>query len=148
MKLAASFREWLSGSYWRLDAPTDERAIEVSLVTSAPDLGAALRDGTWHLAGQIDAEQLATSREVRGAVAFRLLDQRRIPYRFAFIGDDGQRYEARGQKEWSALAPFESVTLLAASLYDEAGEEMARATLRFDLRADWARWVKGIRAHA
>ena len=29
----------------------------------------------------------------------RLIDERRIPYRFAFRGNDGRRYELSGQKE-------------------------------------------------
>jgi hypothetical protein len=34
---------------------------------------------------------------------------------------------------------------LPATLLDERGQELARATLRFDLRADWAEWVKSFR---
>ncbi|MGD0674252.1 MAG: hypothetical protein ABSC94_02460 [Polyangiaceae bacterium] len=140
--MAPSFREWLTGSYWRLDAPTEERAMNVDLEGRAADLLSALRDRTWSLSGTIDAERLASARPVAGFLYNRLLDERRIPYRFAFSGDDGRRYELSGQKEWNAMAPFESVTLLAASIYDDAGEEVARATLRFDLRADWLRWLR------
>jgi hypothetical protein len=39
------------------------------------------------------------------------------------------------------------MTLLAASLYDEGGEEIARATLRFDLRSDAVKWLKSFRIH-
>jgi hypothetical protein len=147
MALGVSFREWLTGSYWRLDAPMDERAIDVALQARAPDLGIAVRDRRWDLSGVVDAEALATRRDVEGSVALRLLDERRVLYRLAFSGDDGRRYELSGQKEWSSLMPFDSVTLLAASLYDVSGDEIARATLRFDLRADWARWVKSVRVH-
>jgi hypothetical protein len=37
------------------------------------------------------------------------------------------------------------MTLLPATLLDERGEELARATLRFDLRADWVDWMKSFR---
>ena len=37
------------------------------------------------------------------------------------------------------------MTLLPATLFDERGEELGRATLRFDLRADWAEWMKSFR---
>jgi hypothetical protein len=37
------------------------------------------------------------------------------------------------------------MTILPASLYDDSGEELARATLRFDLWADWANWVRSFR---
>jgi hypothetical protein len=39
------------------------------------------------------------------------------------------------------------MTVLPASLYDEAGEELARATLRFDVRSDLGRWLKSFRLH-
>lgn len=140
-----SFRETMSGSYWRLDAPAAERAIAFTVHARAHDIGEFARHKTWTLRGTIDAEGLASGRPVEGTLAFRLLDERRMPYRLAFAGDDGRRYELSGQKEWSGLAPIESMTLLPASLYDESGKEFARATLRFDLRSDWGRWMKSFR---
>jgi len=95
----------------------------------------------------VDAEGLATKQALEGTLAFRLLDERRLPYRFQFVGDDGKDYELSGQKEWSGLAPIESMTLLPASLYDADGAELARATLRFDLRSDLASWMKSFRIH-
>jgi hypothetical protein len=147
MSLGVSFREWLTGSYWRLDSPTEERALDIVLQAHPLDVGAATRERSWRLSGTIDAERLATQRPLEGSLAVRLLDERRIPYRMAFSGDDGRRYELSGQKEWTSLMPFDSVTLLRARLYDEGGEEIGRATLRFDLRADWSRWLKSVRVH-
>jgi hypothetical protein len=140
-----SFTEVLSGHYWRLDAPVDERAMRLELRGTIPDPAVFLRDKTLLLRGTIDAEQLASAQKIEGTVHFKLLAERRIPYRCTFRGDDGKRYELFGDKEWNGLAPLESITLLAASLYDESGEEMARATLRFDLRADWSRWLASAR---
>ncbi len=40
-----------------------------------------------------------------------------------------------------------NVTADLAAEMGLSGEEFARATLRFDLRADWARWVKSFRIH-
>jgi hypothetical protein len=146
MKLPGlSFTEVLSGHYWRLDAPVDERAIQLTLTSSIPDAGTFVRDKTMILAGTIDAENLASAQKLEGSVHFKLWAERRLPYRCTFRGDDGRRYELFGDKEWNGLAPFESVTLLAASLYDEAGAEIARATLRFDLRADWSRFLSSLR---
>ena len=148
MSLGVSFREWLTGSYWRLDSPTEERALDIVLQAHPLDVGAAIRARrSWRLTGTIDAERLATQRPLEGTLAVRLLDERRIPYRFAFSGDDGRRYELSGQKEWTSLLPVDSMTLLRARLYDEGGEEIGRATLRFDLRADWSRWLKSVRVH-
>jgi hypothetical protein len=140
-----SFRERMSGSYWLLDAPTDERALTLSFEAHATEVGDFLRTRTWTLAGTIDAEGLAQGREVEGTLRFALIQERRIPYRFAFRGDDGCRYELCGQKEWTGLAPVTSLTLLPATLVDDRGGEVARATLRFDLRADVVDWVKSFR---
>jgi hypothetical protein len=142
---SVSFRETMSGSYWRLDAPIDERALTVRYEARAGALGNFLRSKTWTLAGTIDAERLASSRPVEGTLGFGRLEERRFPYRFVFRGDDGRRYELMGQKEWSRLAPLESLTLLPATLSDDRGEEIARAMLRFDLRSDWTQWLGSIR---
>ncbi|HEY5240596.1 MAG TPA: hypothetical protein VIJ22_03985 [Polyangiaceae bacterium] len=142
-----SFRETMSGSYWRLETPTDERALSFTIDARAKSIRRFARDKTWTITGTVDAEGLATRRPLEGTLAFRLLDERRLPYRFSFTGDDGKRYELSGQKEWSGLAPVESMTLLPASLYDADGGELARATLRFDLRSDLASWMKSFRIH-
>jgi hypothetical protein len=142
-----SFRETMSGSYWRLETPTDERAIAFTIDARASDIRRFARDKTWRITGTIDAEGLATKRDLEGTLVFKLLDERRLPYRFSFVGDDGLGYELSGQKEWSGLAPVESMTLLPASLYDADGRELGRATLRFDLRADLRRWVRSFRIH-
>lgn len=135
----------MSGSYWLLDSPTDERALSVTLKASTRDLGEFVRKRTWLLEGTIEAERLASQRDLEGTLIFALIDERRIPYRIAFRGDDGRKYELTGQKEWSGFAPIESMTLLPATLLDERGGELGRATLRFDLRADWADWMKSFR---
>ncbi|HEX4449117.1 MAG TPA: hypothetical protein VH044_20400 [Polyangiaceae bacterium] len=140
-----SFRERMSGNYWLLDAPAEERALALSFEAHTTELGEFLRTRTWALAGTIDAEGLARRREIEGSVRYALLEERRVPYRFAFRGDDGRRYELVGQKEWVGLAPVSSMTLLPATLVDDRGQELARATLRFDLLADWAEWVKSFR---
>lgn len=135
----------MSGTYWLLDAPTDERAIAFAIEASTDDVRAFARDKTWRITGTIDAERLASAKPLEGTIAFKLLDERRVAYGFAFQGDDGRRYELSGQEEWSGISPVGSLTLLPASLYDERGEEIARATLRFDLRSDWAKWIKSFR---
>jgi hypothetical protein len=142
-----SFRETMSGSYWRLDAPTSERGISFTIEARARDLRRFVRDKTWHITGTVDVEGLASKRSLDGTLGFKLLEDRRLPYRFSFLGDDGRAYELSGQKEWSGLSPVGSMTLLPASLYDADGEEIARATLRFDLRSDLGRWMKSFRLH-
>jgi hypothetical protein len=140
-----SFREELSGNYWRLEEPTDERAIRLRLETRVPDTVAFLQSRTAELSGNIDAEGLASKRDIQGTLAFKLFEEHRSVYRFTFHTDDGRLYELCGQKEWNALAPLEALTLLPASLYDDRGQEVARATLHFDVRADWAWWLASLR---
>jgi hypothetical protein len=140
-----SFREELSGNYWRLEEPTDERPIRVLLETRVPDAAAFLQSRIAELSGHIDAEGLASMCDVQGTLAFKLFEEQRSVYRFTFRTDGGRLYELCGQKEWNALAPLEAITLLPASLYDEQGQEVARATLHFDVRADWARWLSSLR---
>ena len=142
-----SFRETMSGSFWWLDAPTDERALTFTIEARAGDVGRFMRDRTWCLTGTIDADGLATARPLEGTLAFKLLDERRLPYRWSFVGDDGAGYEMSGQKEWSALSPVASMTVLPATLYDSQGLELARARLRFDWRSDLGRWMRSFRIH-
>lgn len=135
----------MSGHYWRLDAPTDERTIAFTIDAYARSLLELARNKTWQVTGTIDAQCLASGRELEGTVSFKLISERRMPYRLSFVGDDGHRYGLSGQREWSGLSPIDSLTVLPASLYDEGGEELGRATLRFDVRADWASWMKSFR---
>jgi len=140
-----SYRETLSGIFWRLDAPTEVRRIAFTIEAHAPSLIDLARTRTCRVRGTIDAEGLASGRDLEGTVSFRLFSERRMPYRLSFTGDDGNRYELSGQREWSSLAPIESMTTLPASLLDRTGEEVGRATLRFDVRADGASWLKSFR---
>jgi hypothetical protein len=140
-----SFRETMSGNYWLLDAPTDERALSISYEARAADVADFVRTRTWSISGTIDAERLARATPVEGTVRFALLKERRVPYRFFFRGDDGRRYELSGQKEFTGLAPVSSLTLLPATLSDDRGEELGRATLRFDFRSDIAAWLRSFR---
>ncbi len=145
MGVGLSFRQSMSGSYWLLDAPSDERAIAFTLDAETSDVRALMLDPTWRVAGVIDAERLASQKRLVGTLAFKLFKERRIAYCFTFDGDEGRSYQLIGQEEWSGISPIDSLTLLQASICDDRREEIARATLRFDLRSDWARWLKSFR---
>jgi hypothetical protein len=139
------FHETMRGSYHLLESPTVERAIEFTVKVSASDVRRFLKDKTWTIRGDVDVEGLASRRPLEGTIGFRMLDERRMPYRLSFTADDGKSYELRGQKEWSALAPVESMTVLPASLYDAQGREVGRATLRFDARNELGKFLKSFR---
>jgi hypothetical protein len=140
-----AFRETSSGTYWRLDAPTEVLGMALTVRAHAHDLTELVRDRAFSLSGTIDVERLATQRPIEGTLAFRFVQHGRLHYRIAFEGDDGRRYELGGQKEWSPLAPVESLTVLVASLYDASGAEIAHATLRFDARTEGWKMLKSIR---
>jgi hypothetical protein len=142
---ALSFRETMRGSFWLLDEPTDERAMRISLEARADNFAEFLHQKTWSIQGTIEAEQLATGSALKGTVRANPIEERRLTYRLAFRGNDGDPYELTGYRTWSGWAPLESLTLLPASLYDRDGEELARAALRFDLRADCVGLIKSIR---
>ena len=145
MQLGFSFRQTLSGVYWRLDAPTQEQALVIAITATTDNLRAFARDRTWKVSGTLHAERLATRSPIEGTLAVKPLDGRRLAHHLWFSGDDGARYELVGQGEWSRVSPIESLTLVRASLYDQGGLEIARCTLRFDLRSDWAKWLKSFR---
>jgi hypothetical protein len=139
------WRESLSGTYWSLEAQADERAIAVRITAHARDIPTLLAKKEWRIEGTIDLDGFADARPLEGTLGFKLLDERRLPYRFWFTANDRKRYELRGQKDWSPVSPIESMTVLPASLYDEAGREIGRATLRFDLRNDLGAMLKSLR---
>ena len=147
LRPSLSFRETMRGTLWRLDAPTDERAVDVTLEARTGDLRDIPGDRTFRLRGTVDVEGLATRAEAEGTLVFKLATERRLPYRVRFRGDDGRAYELSGQKEWLPVAPLESVTTLPATLYDDAGQEIGRATLRFDVRQEWWHFVRSLRFH-
>lgn len=145
MFLGALFCEWLTGSYWRLDSPTDDLSIELAIEAIAPDVRELVRDRVFYLSGTIDAERLAARQPVEGTMCFKRLGEGQIRYRIRFRGTDGDRYELSGNKEWNALAPLDSITLLVGKILDDADQEVGRATLRFDLRSDWVRFLRHLR---
>jgi hypothetical protein len=139
------FRETMRGTFHRLDEPAHDRAIEIALAVEADDVRRFARDKTWTITGHVDAEGLAARRAVEGTIEMHLFDERRMPYRCRFTGDDGAAYELRGQKEFFAVAPVESLTVLPASIYDARGEEVARAVLRFDARNELRPFLRSFR---
>jgi hypothetical protein len=139
------FRETMSGSYYLLGSPTDERAIEFTIAARAKDFRKFAKDKECTIDGAVEIEGLAKGQPLEGTLGLKLLDERRLPYRFTFVADDGKTYELRGQKDFSPLSPLQSMTVLPASLYDAHGDEVARCKLRFDIRNDLGQWLKSWR---
>ncbi len=140
-----SFRETMRGRFFLLSDPLVERKLSFSLVAQADQLRRFLVDKTCHISGHVTAEGLATERPLVGTLKLLLLNERRLPYRFSFTGDDGKPYAFVGQKEFSPLAPIQTMTELPAYLYDGADAEIARAKVHFDVANDLGRFVRSFR---
>jgi hypothetical protein len=146
MGFGFTFSESFSGSYYRLDEPFTDRAIRIRLDLGVDGLRRFLRDRRVEAEGRIVAEGLAEEgRPLFGSVHWKLHDERRIPYDLEFEGDDGGHYRLRGQRDFFVHDAKGSLTTLPASLYDTTGAEVARATLRFDLRTELGPLVRSFR---
>jgi hypothetical protein len=145
MGLGFELTESMSGSYHLFAAPFEEHALAISLRLGVDGLRRFVRERRIAAEGTIRAERLAENATVGGTLTMRLFDERRLPYDLAFDGDDGKRYHLRGQRDFQIHDAAGSLTILAASLYDDAGEEIGRAVLRFDPRTELKTTVKSFR---
>jgi hypothetical protein len=128
--------EAFSGSYYLLDRPLEDRAIRCTLRLRVDGMRRFLRERKIEASGTIHAEGLADGRELHGTLAWKLLDEKRVPYDLAFEGDDGEAYRLRGQRDFFMHDAVDSLTVLPASLYDANDEEIGRAILRFDPKTE------------
>jgi hypothetical protein len=142
MTVGFQFRETMTGTYHMLATPLDERAITFTIGAKVDGLRRFLKDRLASIEGEVDVEGFADRRPIRGTLALKLLDERRLPYEFTFKGNDDRDYRFRGQKDVTLIALTDSMTVLPASLYDAEGREIGRATLRFDVRGDFVPFLK------
>jgi len=85
---------------------------------------------------------LRQRRPLAGTLGMDVLLTQRIPYDFTFTGDDGAAYRFTGEKKVRVTALLETMSRLPAALLDEAGETVAEAELRFDLRGDLVAFLR------
>jgi hypothetical protein len=142
--------ESLSGSWYRLDDPTTDRAIRYTLKLGVAGLRRFMKERKLEAKGTIFIEGRAEGdgdecRPLFGSIVWRLIDEKRVPYDLELQGDDGKHYRLRGQRDFFLHDAVDSLTILPASIYDEAGEEIGRATLRFDPRTELPTTLKSIR---
>jgi len=133
-------KESFSGSYYRLDEPLRDHAMRISLRLDVDGVRRFLRERKVDAAGTIFAEQLAERSPngvaLQGTLTMKLFDEKRIPYDLSFEGDDGRTWRLRGQRDFFVHDAVDSLTILPASLYDDAGVESGRALLRFDPKTE------------
>ena len=139
------FRETMSGSYYLLDKPTEDRAISFTISAQVYSLRRFVRDKSARIEGEVTMEGVAEKKPLSGTLGLLLFAEQRLPYEFTFRGDDGQRYTFRGEKDVLLATLPDSITTLPASIFDEEVREIARAVVRFDLRGDLVKFVKSFR---
>jgi hypothetical protein len=142
--------ESLSGSWYRLDDPTTDRAIRYTLKLGVAGLRRFMKERKLEAKGTIFIEGLAEGqvdegRPLFGTIVWRLIDEKRVPYDLELQGDDGKHYRLRGQRDFFLHDAVDSLTILPASIYDESGAEIGRATLRYDPRMALPATLKSIR---
>jgi len=150
MAFGFELSESLSGSWYRLDDPMTDRSIRYALRLGVAGLRRFLRERRLEANGTIYIEGLAEGEKGEGSPMFgtlhwRLPDEQRVPYDLELQGDDGKHYRLRGQRDFFLHDAFDSLTIFNASIYDDAGEEMGRATLRFDPRSGIPAMLRSIR---
>jgi hypothetical protein len=145
VKLGILYSETLEGSFYPLDAPTLERPMRLALNVRIKSVSDFIRDRTGTVDGSLTMDGFADDVPVSGTIAFRWLDQYRLPYELHFRANDGSGYRLRGQRNVNLLALEDSMTTLVSSVVDEAGREVMRADLRFDARADMGKLLRSLR---
>src|SRR5205814_7124340 len=118
------------------DAPGDPRPISFTIRVRSNTLASFLRHPVAEIEGEVDVEQFADHKYLRGTLGLDLLRTKTLPYAFEFTANDGLRYVFEGMKTLARGALVESMTVLPAVVRDAEGKEIARALLRFDLRSD------------
>lgn len=136
-RLGFEFKETMAGTYTRLGQQGEPAAIRIHARVHVPDAVQHVRDGMAELEGTLDMEQFADDVPIAGTLEIALLTKRMIRYDFTFLGNDGSPYRFTGQKNVRMADLLGTMTTLVGSITDSLGEEIARATLRFDLRADF-----------
>ena len=139
------FEETMRGSFYLLDKPEDERAMEFSIEARVDNLRRFVRDLNARIRGVVTLEGICKHANLDGTLGLKLVRENRLPYDFSFTGEDGKKYRLRGEKNFTPLGITESLTTLPASLYDADDKEIGRAIVRFDLRSDWKKFVLSFR---
>ena len=137
------FAETMAGSF-RLQGAPHERAMSFTIRARSPSFLKFLRAPTVEIEGEVDAEGFADHQVLRGTLEMDLVRKRRLSYAFSFRANDGAAHAFVGEK--ILKAPFaEAMTVLPGQIRDAAGQVVAEALLRFDVRSDIARFVRSFR---
>jgi hypothetical protein len=135
-RIGFEFQEIMSGSYTLTGKNDHTGEVRFQARAHAKSALAHLRDGMATLDGTIDMEHFADDVPFTGTIEIRPLLGKIIRYELSFVGNDGQPYRFAGQKDIQLGHFVATMTTLNGSFYDARGNEIARATLHFDVKAD------------
>ena len=142
---AFQFIETMVGSYRLIARPDDERPMQFTLRARSPRLGEFLRRREVSIEGEVDAEDFADHRPLRGTLGLDVLGTGLLPYRFDFTANDGLAYRFDGMKRVRLARLMRTMTTLPAEILDAAGKAVATAELRFDVRSDLRKFLRSWR---
>lgn len=145
MGVALEFRETMTGTFHRLEAPADERPISITVRAEIHDVRKFLIDPTAEITGEIDAQSFADHRALRGTLEINPILRRKLVYDFRFPDNEGRECRFHGEKDVELLRPLETMTTLPGSIY-RGEDEVARFIMRFDVKSDLFRMLKSFRA--
>ena len=149
MGFGFEMKEAFSGSYYRLEEPLRDHAMQMSLQLGVDGMRRFLRERKVVAEGKIFAEGLAAREPggvpLWGSLTMSLFDEKRIPYDLSFEGDDRRTYRLRGQRDFFVHDAVDSLTILPVSLYDDANVEIGRALMRFDPKTNLPIAVRSFR---
>jgi hypothetical protein len=138
------FRETMAGSL-RVVGKEGDAPISFTIRARSRGLSAFLRRPWVEIEGEVFVEGIAEHRPLRGAIDMGPLVSRRIPYGFAFTGDDGAAYAFTGEKTLVRGALIESFSILPGEIRDARGALVGQALLRFDVRSSALRYLWSFR---
>ena len=112
-----------------------------------PVTRALTRDVNAVLGGEVRVDGVARSAVIEdGTLGIAAIArEKRLPYRFAFRGDDGRKYRFDGAKEIVLRDLARSFLVLPGYFFDDTGEELGRVVLRADPRGDFLPFLRSIR---
>jgi hypothetical protein len=135
-RLGFEFSETMTGTYTRAGHPAEGGEVRLRAVAKATSLLRHIRDGMVGLTGTLDMEGFADDVPVTGTIEIRPLTKKIIRYDFSFLGNDGNPYRFVGQKDVRVSDFVRTMTICQGTFMTAAGDEVARATLTFDVKGD------------
>jgi hypothetical protein len=139
------FAETMAGTIEWANDPGERRPFHFDITAHAESTREHIATGKATIRGVIHAPPLAESADAEGVITIRPLGQRIIRYELWFYGDDGHRYEVRGQKDIRWTSPFATFSRLPLEVTDESNHRVATCLTRFDLRRDWWSFLRSFR---